>query len=72
MRWIVKTSLNGEFFDDVVCDGARMVPEDGCNVLIPVDGHYTSAVVSEVTVDKSQTPALLRIVCLSPEAFVKS
>ena len=72
MRWIVKTSLDGRVFDDVVCEGRPTIPEHGAEILIPVDDHYASGVVSEVSVDEHQSPAVLRITCLSPGVFVKS
>jgi hypothetical protein len=71
MRWIVKTTLDGRVFDDVACDGRPTIPETGAEILIPVDDHYASGVVSEVAVDESQTPAVLRIICLTPDAFAK-
>ena len=72
MRWIVKTSLDGQVFDDVVCEGRPSIPEQGAEILIPVDDHYASGVVSEVSVDEQQSPAVLRLTCLNPDAFVKS
>ena len=72
MRWIVKTSLDGRVFDEVVCDGRPTIPENGAEILIPTDDHYAAGVVSEVAVDESQTPAVLRIMCLNPAAFVNS
>ena len=72
MRWIVKTSLDGRVFDDVACDGRPAIPENGAEILIPINDHYASGMVSDVSVDERQTPAILRITCLSPHAYANS
>ena len=72
MRWIVKTTLDGQVFDELLCDGPPCVPESGCNLLIPVGSHYEEGIVSEIEMDQKQSPALLRIVCLRPETYARS
>lgn len=72
MRWIVKTSLDGQVFDELLCDGPPCVPESGCSLLIPVGAHYEEGIVSEIEMDQKQTPALLRIVCLRPDTYARS
>lgn len=72
MRWIMKTSLDGIVYDDVMCEGAPPIPEDGTTLLLPVDGHYTLGVVAETSIDRKRDPAVLRITCLNPDAFDKT
>jgi len=72
MRWIVKTSLDGQVFEDVICEGRPSIPERGAEILIPVNDHYASGVVSEVSVQENNVPAVLRITCLNAAAFAKS
>ena len=72
MRWVVKTSLDGKIYDDIACEGPPPIPDDGANLLLPIDGHYVPGVVAETSVDESHCPAVLRIVCLNPHAYAKS
>lgn len=65
MRWIVKTTLDGTLSDEVHCDGRPPIPECGAQILIPVADHYASGVVYETSVDESQVPAVLRIICFN-------
>ena len=72
MRWIVKTSLDGRVFYDVTCEGRPPIPERGAEIFIPVDDHYESGVVSEVSVEESRSPAVLRVTCFNAETYAKS
>ncbi len=71
MRWVVKTSIDGIFIDDVFCVGEPLVPGKGSMVLIAVEGRYDPGVVIEVQIDKTQHPAVMQVICLSPEAYSK-
>ena len=71
MRWVVKTSLDGRVYDEMLCDGTPPIPDNGSKLLVPVDGRFVAAVVTETSVEQNQQPAILRITCVSPEAFAK-
>jgi hypothetical protein len=68
MRWIVKTSLDGQFSDDVICRGDPLVPEVGSRILLPLDDNaYVSAIVMEIEINKRHVPAVLRVICTNPD-----
>lgn len=64
MRWIVKTSLDGAYCDEFHAEGDPIIPVDGSEVMISADGNrFLPATVTEIKVDKSRPPAVLRIIC---------
>ncbi|WP_428306178.1 hypothetical protein [Lacipirellula sp.] len=67
MRWIVKTLLDGVYCDEFQAEGDPIIPVDGSEIMISTDGdRFISATVTEIDVDKSKSPAVLRIICCSP------
>lgn len=67
MRWLVKTSLDGEPFDEVHCEGTPLIPEQGAELMLPRDEEdYVPAIVSELVVDRRNEPAILKVICVSP------
>jgi len=72
MRWIIKTSFDGTVYDDLMCDGEPPIPDNGANLLVPLSGSYTPGVVVETSVDRSQCPAVLWIVCCNPAAYARN
>ncbi len=68
MRWLVKTSLDGIYCDEFRGEGVPVIPDEGTELMLPAgDGAFVPGVVSEVNVDQSHSPAVLRIVCVSPD-----
>lgn len=69
MRWVVKTSLDGAYCDELIGEGSPAVPEQGAELMLPTSsGAFVPGIVSEVEMDQSQSPAVLRIICVSPES----
>lgn len=67
MRWLVKASLDGVYCDEFSGKGIPIIPDEGAEVMLPsADGSFVPGVVSEVKVDQSTSPAVLRIICFSP------
>ncbi|BBO35168.1 hypothetical protein [Lacipirellula parvula] len=67
MRWIVKTLLDGVYCDEFQAEGDPIIPVDGSEIMISADGdRFIPATVMEIDVDKSKSPAVLRIICRSP------
>lgn len=67
MRWLVKTQLDGEPFEEVHCEGTPLIPEQGAELMLPRDDEdYVPAIVSELVVDRRNEPAILKVICISP------
>ena len=67
MRWLVKTLLDGEPFEEVHCDGTPLIPEEGAELMLPHgDDGFVPAIVYELLVDRRHEPAILKVICVSP------
>ena len=67
MRWLVKTLLDGEPFEEVYCSGTPAIPELGAELMLPRDEEdFVPAIVSELVVDRRNEPAILKVICVSP------
>mgnify|MGYP000555744383 CR=1 FL=1 len=69
MRWLVKTSLDGEPLQDVQCDNAPSIPDQGAALMLPLlDESFLPGIVSELQIDLRGRQATLKVICVSPSA----
>lgn len=67
MRWVIKTSLDGAYCDEFSRDGVPVIPDEGANLMLPTEnGVFVPGVVAKVQINQSRSPAVLRILCVSP------
>jgi hypothetical protein len=70
MRWVLKSTLDGAYCQDVFCDGTPLIPEAGAQVMLPQeDDVFKPGIVSEIFVDKETEPGVIKVICTAPKSY---